>query len=202
MYFWTFGESILFTEIINLIILLPAHGFVVVVKVRKCVCLRHCQLTKPMKSNTKVIVWPKCPNKSNVAKRTNVNLTHIHTDAHGTVFNDAHHNSVDQQICTGTKYQCTHTHTLTLRPNNDAYCSNAQKAIFHSVNPQKNRKHTNKADNSDQLSHTHSQEENTPGVIEGKKVNNRNHIDALVNVHLKRERETNVSRKLFIEMNT
>lgn len=83
-------ESILFTEVINLIMLLPAF----------CLLFANgfCQITKPT-LNTKAIVRPKCLNKSNIHTLALVRLNEIErqaTHAH-TVEND---HRVNQMICT------------------------------------------------------------------------------------------------------
>lgn len=83
-------ESILFTEVINLIMLLPAF----------CLLFANgfCQITKPT-LNTKAIVRPKCLNKSNIHTLAFVRLNEIErqaTHAH-TVEND---HRVNQMICT------------------------------------------------------------------------------------------------------
>lgn len=65
-------ESILFTEVINLIMLLPAF----------CLLFANgfCQITKPT-LNTKAIVRPKCLNKSNIHTLVLVRLNEIERQA-------------------------------------------------------------------------------------------------------------------------
>lgn len=137
---FTFGESISFTKVINLIILLPVFGSFVVY-------LPLLSEKKPTKSNTIVTVRPKCQNKSNVAKETPGKHTYRCT---WYAFIDTHHKNsfyLDQLICNSTKCQRT--------LNNETYCSNAQKSNFSfSQFKNKNGKHTNKADNIDQLTRT------------------------------------------------
>lgn len=151
---FTFRESILFTKVINLIVLLPVFGSIVV----------YLPLMlngeKPTKSNTKATVRPKCLNKSNVAKETD---GEHHTRAHThrctwNIFDDTHRKSGSHSRPTDL-YQHkmsmhTHTHTYWTMACLLFKCSKSNFSFSQSKT--KNGKHPNKADNSDRLTRTNN----------------------------------------------